>query len=571
VDARGELLALALGLGALWAFLHGRQENKIEITALAGALTLLAGMSSDSALALPFALAGAELFSSRRGRPLARRAQTALTTLAVFGGCVAVDAFARSLVLGRPAPPAMCAANAALGFEVRLATAFERLGTLFLPCDVAVLGAWGFVLAGVLLLAAFERIVVAVRSAPRLWGWLAGGWLAALALTEAASAPLRVRPDDFGSAHSLAAGAAVAAAGLGTCATALASRFRPAWIALFAVVPALLAHGAARGWNEASARVSELRRAVGAARAEHASARELIVVDPGRPALGVDGLDGALPALAEPRFEPRDLRSVRVRIASARAYCALARDAAEFPELLRRGLVVVAPSAALGAGGTGGYTALELAGERAPSAPPLSWHREGRSPALDVDPVETRALKVRAGEGADTSAAPQAAWLADSPVAALRSGAIVGAWSYTGEAPEAVFDFSSSLSWLLAGRVRQIWSAAGWSRAEGAELSAELPRIPVEPARGERDWTLRAGEAAANGAGDAWVLEIVDLESLRTLEIALEPGAPGELVARDAERAARELAHGREASLAWSVERRRGGVAIERARGRVAP
>jgi hypothetical protein len=204
------------------------------------------------------------------------------------------------------------------------------------------------------------------------------------------------------------------------------------------------------------------------------------------------------------------------------------------------------------------------------------WVREGLSPSLDLDPLAAGALHVRATEEANVERRPVVAWrAADAALERQAQGELAGAWLYGGEAPEALFDLSASLEWICAGRVEQVWSAEGWSRFTQAELLDGVPRPerPLEPRVDGDDWTFsRATEAplAASERPGAWTLCLLALERLEYVEIPAADEDHGVLRVPGANARARQLAGG-DGALAWSLERRLEGVAVERARGRWVP
>lgn len=447
LTARADLMALCFAALCLWSYLHARQERASLALGIAALCAVLAGLSSDLALSLPAWLAAAEFLSANRQRKLATRARSA--GLAALAGlaCVLFDTWVRSLVLDEltlPAPIALASVSGIAGF-------FERLGALLFPVNSEVLGALGFVLAGLLALAAFQPILVAARAAPRLWGRILGLWALALLLAEAVGRGVRVHPADLRDAEGMLLSSAVLSVGLGLGAVAISGVRRVVMPLVLAVGFAVLAHSAGMAHRAAARELEDLSDALA-----QVGARPAWIVDSPEVVLGVRCAEGAI---------GDDWNGAPLARASSRQV-ALRACNGELARAREQGLALLVRGDS-GWQARGVLAPFEGSGAR-------SWIRDGISPELELDPLTVGALVVRATAEADTSRPPVLAWRSTSE-AGVEDGRVEGVWAYLGEAPEAVFDLRSSLEWLSAGRVRQLWSAAGWSRLTQAELLPELP------------------------------------------------------------------------------------------------
>jgi hypothetical protein len=580
LSARGSLLALLLGLAAGALLLRGRQERRPALALWAGALALCASAASDLALALPLVLAGAEFVSAGRWRRERERWRTTFITLFAFGLCVALPELV-SAVLAAPATAAqtrMTLASTPAGLAAELARELERLGVLLVPVPTAVLGAAGLALGGGALLLALHPALQALRAAPRLWGWLAGAWLAVLVATEALASPRVVRLDELGAADSLLAAVAATCAGLGVAATALSGARRLAVPLALALVWGALAHAGARAWSAATAELALLRDDLEAAREAHGRGVLLVALDPQARAAGVDALDGELAVLCDPAVTGRadDPRRAPVRGASVQAFLALAREDA-FDALRGAGAMVSAPRAALDLAG-GGRVALALA-PPSESGRVRSWRDQGRSPpGLDLETAHERALRVRTQGDADLEHAPVVHWRA-AVGGVLAEGSCTGVWSQRPphtEEPIAEFDLSSSLAWVLAGRVQQLYPREGW----GSIVEARVLDFEHLPGAGEDlvpradggAWSFRtptAGWPRDPGSRLEWSLGLLDLDTWRHVELPASADGAGDLrVAGAAAQASAWLARAG-GPVAWSLEARSEGTTVWRARGRV--
>lgn len=487
LTARADLMALCFAALCLWAYLHARQERASLALGIAALCAVLAGLSSDLALSLPAWLAAAELLSANRQRKLATRARSA--GLAALAGltCVLFDTWVRSLALDElalPAPIALASVSGIAGF-------FERLGALLFPVNSEVLGALGFVLAGLLALAAFQPILVAARAAPRLWGRILGLWALALLLAEAVGRGVRVHPADLRDAEGMLLSSAVLSVGLGLGAVAISGVRRVVMPLVLAVGFAVLAHSAGLAHRAAARELEGLADALA-----NVGARPAWIVDSPEVVLGVRCAEGAI---------GEDWNGSQLARASSRQV-ALRACNGELERAREQGLSLVVRGSA-GWQARGVLAPFEGSGAR-------SWIRDGISPELELDPLSVGALVVRATAEADTARPPVLAWRSTSD-AGVEGGRVEGVWAYLGEAPEAVFDLRSSLEWLSAGRVRQLWSAAGWSRITQAELLSELPEPVLDGGLvtdGSAFVARTGGGLEPDDARRSWRLCALDLE-----------------------------------------------------------
>lgn len=573
ISARGDLFALALGLPAAWVFLRGRQERRPGHAFVAAALAAAAGFASPLAFVLPLVLAVAEFASARRWRPERVRWRTAATTLVVFSALVSVQIALRSLLFGGLDPRAEDVRWLELTQVAELPTAatqvLERVGVLVLPALTPAMGLFGFTLAGAFLLAALVPGLQAARSAPRLWGWQVFGWLVALLGSELVAVAARVTTSDFSRADTLLGSATVVAAGLAVAATSLSGsprRFLP-WVG--GVLFAVLSHAVAGAWRDATHDLGRFVSELQDARETYGREARLFVLDPPGPRRGIDVQGDDLPACFDPLVtgRARDPSPARVRSLSSAAFLAWAREDGlvgprAHPWLVSFPARLVSPEA------RGRWSVLLPAPE--PSGRPRRWSREGRSPALDLDPRQERVLTVRAAAGSDTSRPPVVHWRADASLAELREGSLQGVWLDVNEPPLAVFDLSSSLAWLLAGRVRQLFPLSGWGLIEDAELSqrASQPAEEFLPTVRGGDWSFRRPDpAVATGLEGTWRVELLDLSRLTRVELPVQVRADSLRVPGAARTVARWLRRGG-GPVAWSLERELAGVVVERARGR---
>lgn len=578
LSARGELIALLLGLAAGTVLLRGRQERRPALSLVAGALALCASAASDLALALPFLLAGAEFASARRWRRERERWRTTFITVLAFGLCVAVPEFVGALFSGTAAVEGtrFAQAETPAGLAAELTRELERLGVLLVPAPSAVLGAAGVTLGVGALLVALHPALQALRAAPRLWGWLAASWFAVFVLTEALAAPRVVRLDELGGADSMLGATAATCAGLGVAATALSGVRRLVVPLVLALVWSLLAHAGSRAWSDATGELALLQSEIEAARETLGREFEVVVIDPDARAAGVDALDGDLAVLGDRAVTGRadDPHPPRLRGPSRSAFLAYAREP-EYDALRSAGAIVSAPRAALGQPGAG-RLAVAL---RAPASSGRvdSWRDQGRSPSgLELETPHKHALRVRAELDADVAHAPVVHWRGDLRGGALAEGHCTGVWSQRPpdtEEPIADFDLSSCLAWVLAGRVQQLYPREGWGRIVEARLLERLPGPGEElaPRVDGSAWSFTTPESGwpQEPTGRlTWHLGLVDLSTWQYAELPAAGDGSGHLRVPDAGRIVRAWLRAGSATVGWSLEGRIEGTAVWRAHGR---
>lgn len=591
VAGRGDLLALAFGSLSGALFLRGRQEQSYPWCAGAGALAVLAGMSSDLALALPIALFGAELFSARRYRPLHVRLRTAATTAGVFFACVAVDwllgAIERGYVSLPPSLAALPTMHGADGLVRRLATGVEKLGALVLPVNAATVGALGFALAGAMVLLALQPAFVAARSAPRLWGAFLACWAAAVVISLLHFTELRVYGGDLTFARILCGGAAAMSVGFALSATAVSGLRRVLIPLVLASGSAILAQGSARGWAAAAREVASLRTTLDSARELYGRDASVLVLDPPDIVLGVRALVPDLSALIDPAFTAPDRRELAAQRASGAAvpalrglsqaaFCMLARDAS-FTNMRSAGVIALLPPGALD-GNASESTKTQREAARLPPPKPTTgtrkWYSEGAAAPVDLEALTARCVWARVAPDTDRSQLPVLGWKAKAAIAP--EGTQTGAWIDGAGEPTAVFDVSSSLAWLFGERIRLLYPVEHWSKILESEVLDESPRVKATVASrvdGD-DWLFEQPgdvpiEAATPwpSASGTWRLALLGLARCEYAEIEVERHGTGDLRAPRAESTVREwLARGGEA-IAWSLEYRVQGVTIARLDG----
>ena len=604
--ARPHLLAVAFGAWSGAAFLRGRQERRFGYLVVAALLALGAALSGGIGLCLPLLLFGAEWISARRYRPPHTRLRTAANTLLIFGGCVALDMLLRSAHARAFRGPSFLSSLSEVegptGGLRTLLIAIEKLGLVLLPINVAGLGIAGYAIAGALVLTALQPALVAARSAPRLWGWLLFSWTALLALSMISDFDVRVQPSDLSDTRVLLPMSIVMAVGMAVAATALPGSRRVLLPFGLVLGSSILAHGNALPWVAAAKEIRGLRRDLGGVRETYGAEVDLLLIDPAGATRRVDALGNALPWLVTPRFAgqvPYEPGSERwVRSITADAFRAFVRER-EFDQARERGLVALyredAPTGQLPLvpGASPRRRAHHIGVLLAPAEVPddlRPWYREGRSPGLDLDPFEVRALAVVGAAGGDQpvagagSAAPPTAprvgWRARSQ--ALAEGELDGAWYARAGARTAVFDLHASLAWLFAERVRRIWSVSGWSAMEEAALALAPPALAPElaPAIDGDDWIfswtgedpLAAAGERAPLAGGAWELELFDLASLRLWRFSgeLQESAPGgvRVLVADAEEVVLQIVRAGGGPVAWTLSATVAGVPVGEAHGR---
>lgn len=568
LGARGDLLAIVIGVAGANLFLKSRQEHDFKLTACSAACVLAAGLCSSIAFGLPVLLGVAEYTSARRYRPDKIRRRTAVTTLILFAAFVAFGPLVGSLALGlEPLAFDLAGRDPVASATVGLV----RFGTALLPANLAAGGVLGFFVCGVVLLAALQPVPIAARSAPRLWGWLVTAGVAAVVLWEACSEARVVRAEDFTHAATLLPLAAVLGATLGFASTAVSGLRRYVLPIVVAAGWAFVGHQNAEARAESAFALAELRGDLLEARQTWGLDTGVLVLDPPRRVRGVDALEGALPAAVDPLFAGR--RASRgtdtgwVRGLSSEAFVAFVREP-EFTELRKQPLIVSVPTSAFGVAAAGEARRTVALPTPKRSTGMHSWFREGRAVRLDLETLTTGAVIVRGTDRSDTDRTPILAWRATEP-AALQ-GTFEGVWSSTGEAPEAVFDLSSSVAWLLGGRAEQIWSEQGWSRINEARVVAQLPvpsGAPTPVVRGE-DWLFEGPREGFAEPGVEWRVVLLDLATLESASLVGVPAPGGALEIPGAALRVSATFRAGSGPVAWSLERRIDGRAVERARGR---
>jgi hypothetical protein len=584
--ARGDLLAAFFCAATAALFLRGRQEKRVPEMAAAAVCALLAGHSSALGLLLPPWLFGLEVFCARRHRPLSVRLRTAATTLLVFGACAASESLSGP-ALGSPAllPRTLHSVSALLetgGARAVLRSVATGLGAVSLPVPRAApwdhsapggpdgivgmggMGSLGYVIAGALLLAALQPALVAARSAPRLWGWLAAFTCAGVLLPLLLRAPAAQEASGLASRLGLFQAAIVACAGLAVASTALSGVRRVLIPASLAAAFAVFARSAAAPWKEAGRELGELQADLGAARALHGGGARYLLVDPPGHAAGLDVEGQALPLLLDPSLCAQAQRGDKASVGaiSRGALVAFSREP-EFEEMRRQGLVLLQPPSEPGAR----RAAVALPAPHASNGS-LSWREDLRSPLFDVDPLEKRALRANALPRAETAEAPRMGWRAGE----ADTGSQTGIWIEGPNGPIALFDLSRSPAWLFGSRVHRVWLEPEIGRIPSAELQSDVPALAaiLEPQLQGNRWAFQipARERPRPLRGDAhFVLALLELASLRYLEVPAQPASEGDRGG--------EVGFVLEAGiplqgspLAWSLELRAGDVCIARATGR---
>jgi hypothetical protein len=587
VASRGDLMAMALASCAGAAFLRGRQEREFTLTVSAGVLTLLAGLASDLALALPLVLGFSELVCARRYRPWHVRLRTATTTVVVFGLFVSIDPLLRWWQSGELVAPRALRGLAGLdgwGDVVHaLVLGIEKLGVLVMPVNAAGLGSAGFALAGAAILLALQPALVAARSAPRLWGGFLLAWAVMLVLAELPELDVRIHSSNLTRTRVLFPATAVMSVGLGVCVSAVSGWHRTLLTPLLAVCFALLAHGNARPFAEAARTVETLRSDLMAARELHGSGTRILVLNPPGPVRGIDALGDALPWMLSPAFSGADpaVPAAWVRGITSGAFKALAREP-EFDSMRAEGLVVLVRRSELEAGAADRREALLL------EKPKPTTGRLGpfyaTFPNVDLETTSSRVARAQVEEGTDTSRPPRIGWRArglparDGNVA--REGEHAGVWLTTDAEPVAIFDMNDSLTWLFGSRVKKMWPVGGWPNIVESEVIPAVAGFDaaVTPRVAGQDWLFdRPDHAMVRTAlGNLpdrveWRLSLLDLASYDSREFAIEDRGEGELAFRGPAGAVQDWLRSGDGPVAWTLEFRAGGVTLVAASGRRTP
>ena len=578
-DARGDLLAVALGTAALETFLKGRQEQRYGHTMLAGVLVILAGMCSPIAYFVPIALTLVEYCSARRHRSRGIRVRTAATTFLVFTTCVSIESIVRAVFvdsLGAAARPVAQEALAGGLFETLL-LGIEKLGLLMLPVNTFGIGGIGYLLAAIVLLVSMHPAFVAARSAPRLWGRILFGWLVAIGLSELPAMSLRVYPQSLENAHVLLFSALVMAIGLGIGATALSGGRRLILPLIAASLYAVLAQAAARPLRAAGKQLGRVRAELLEQARERSYRASFLVLDAPTRVAGLTSLRGSWSLLLDLTFVPVDQRPTKdVRLQataiSVPAFVAYVREP-EFDDLRRDGLTLLLPGDRPEFGASSAHwRALDLPAPQ-PSQGALAWRSEGNSPTGQVlEALSSRAIVVNALPASKTIEDPRLRWSSRSEL--VPGGDLRGAWYRSQNGPVAVFDQGSSLAWLLGGRIRATWFTGELTSIASAEV---LPGVPafggeVAPLMRGGDWIFDMGELPipeSFARGREWKLGLLDLPGLEYQQLELEGNAVDGLRASGAETLVRRWIARDGGPIVWYLELSFEGSTVARASGRI--
>lgn len=552
-SARGDLLGAALAAFAANMFLRGRQERSKRLVVQAGLLTIAAGCASEIAFFVGPMVAIGEFTSSRRHLRMPRRLRTSTTSGVAFLLCALIEPAIAALGLGAR-EPGMARVLGFLDtggdFAHGLGLMFERLGMLIVPVNPSAFGQGGFIIAGVLGLMVLQPVLIAARSAPRMWSWVLFWWIVLVVLAQLPAADVRVHPGDLTHAPLLLPAAIVAAIGVALAATSNSGRRRVVLPTLAAAVFALLAWGDARAIAHASEAASEVRSVLMEGRADRGEDAVLLWVDPVRLVEGHAVLPGDLAALLGE--EPG-----RVRGLSTSAFLALVADPSW--EDVRVGGVLVH--------GLGSEEAAWIAPTERSSGGRL-WREEGRSPALDLETASVRSLRVLAMGGTPTELAPRVHWLSEA--GGDVAGELDGVWVVDEEGLHAVFDVGNVPGWVTAGRVRQVWFGQGLAlvvQAAAYDRAQELAGVGEPVVEGE-DWVFELEVVRArtleDGEGSFW-LGLFNADALRYDELACGRDEDGRLRVPGARTRAARLAQDG-GSLRWTLEQRVDGVTVARSR-----
>jgi hypothetical protein len=602
-SSRGGLIALALVLSACACFLRGRQEGSAGWTLASGILCLLAPLAHEGALFAPALLVGAEFFSAHRHRRKGIVLRTSATTLAVFGACAGLGRLLEEAVaVGMDGASGYgFGAPASLETIGSLGILAEKLGLLCLPVNASALGPPGFALAGLLLLIAIQPALLAARAAPRQWSVLLSVWIGSICAVLLFSPGQRVHPRDFTAVGALLGAAVPMAAGLGVASTAVRGVRRLCLPWILCLGYAFLGHGNALSFARAIRSTRQLEVDLYAATLRFGTSAHYFVLDPPGLVAGVDALGGALPWMLHPSFTldlsgTADLSdtidpAAMPRLSEERSFGAPSREQPwlrggsyaafaawtrerEFDELRRGGLVVLLPPsfeswhfALAPENGKDARQAIRLP-EPEPSRGRRVWYRQGRSPALDLEALAARALRVRVSEFENVRENPRAGWRASEPL--LREGSAEGVWLRRGGEILGVFDLSRAPGWLLGGRIRLIWPQSGWNEIVEAEVLDELPPIGEElaPRIDGRDWVFDVPDDFDDPPeGGAWKLVLLELTNFGLTELELRRDRAGGLRAERAAELVASLARGGD-FVAWSLDYRVQGKTAYRASGR---
>lgn len=576
VAARGDVLAMAIGIVGAAAFMRGRQEREYYWTATAAACAVLAGLCSAISMFLPLVVAIGEFVSARRYRPVTVRWRTAGTTLLIFGGAITLEALFRLALSNSVESPAYASSLAAIASVPNATQALkftaEKLGVLFMPVNTFSVGFTGFAIAGMVTLVAVHPALVAARSAPRLWIWLVVAWLVSVILTELPQALVRVHPANLTHAQALFPAAGVMAVGLAVAATALSGLRRSLLPLTIATGLSVLAHANALPWKSASHEVTQMRSDLEAARVLHGRDHRVLVLDPPTLVGGLDAVRPALPWMLDPAFNSEENETAgadSVRGLETAAFRLLSRES-EFERMREPGVIVVFPSSELRDSPAEERSSV-LVGPEPESTGPMLWRGEGRSPVLDLGAMSYRAVRVRALPASSTDEIPAISWRTRSPLCEI--GARPGAWIEGEDGPEALFDLERSACWLLGKQIRRMWFEEILTRIVSAEVLNAPPAFATElrPRIVGDDWLFELDVETLPkpiGSEASFRVQLLDLATYEILEFEAVDFPPvGIVIRRAAETEARLFAKNGGPVL-WSLDYVTEGVTLARARGR---
>jgi len=477
--ALGDLLALAAGTWCTAFFLRGRQQRRDRFLVISALLAIAAGFASSAAWMLPFACAALEFTSAHRPRAFARRFAAALTVALAASLAVAIEAglaWPREFGFRAGTPVAALFQTDSPGPLFDFVAALNALGALFVPVPSPG-SALAYLGCGAVLLLGAEPLLRAVRAAPRLWGWLVLGWMAALAVALFLARDLELPPGRVELASALLPSTILVCAAIATAATALGGSRRTVIPLAIAAVFCILSDRTARIWPESSRDLLALGGDLDRGLATAGTGGVVYVVgapvdldvarpapEPGRGGFGapheLDLVAGSWP--------PTSMRPGRLRRVRAEDVSYLVRIPSGV-ELRRRGLSI-----------------LLLDREERPVFPvppakedpkPFTWRDEwfGKSQeGVEFDPLALTMVRVTPRAGISTAEPPRVRWRAKN--ALFESGTIEGAWIATADGPQAVFDLARSNEWLLGGGIRRITFEGALVPFVTAEV---LPRIPL--------------------------------------------------------------------------------------------
>jgi len=553
--ALGDVVALALGTWCTAFFLRGRQQRRDRFLVIAGVLAIAAGFASSAAWLLPFACAALEFTSAHRPRALARRFGAAATVAAVASVAVAIESgLAWSQGFGfREGTP--LAAITMSGIDP--VAALSALGVLFVPVPSPGVAFAYLGCCAVLLLAA-EPLLRAARAAPRLWGWLVLGWMAAIGVALFVARDLDVPPGRVELASALLPVTILVCAALATAATALGGSRRTVMPLAIAAILCLFSERTARIWPEKSRELlalqSDLERGIAAAGDRGvtlvvgAAAPEFHrpVDEIGRGGLGLPNELDLIAGLWPPsRTRPGRLRRV------------LAEDV---PYLVR-----VPSSETLR---QTGLAVLLLDREDRPAlrlppsngdVKPLVWRDDGRSELVELDPIALTMVRVTPRTGISTAEPPRMRWRAKNEK--LEHGSIEGAWVATDDGPQAVFDLWRSNEWLLGDRIKRVWFEGELLKIVTAEVLTDVPLEGLSVTDAGFEFVLSESKRPRAWRGDLeWLALLVheDATLVKRYDATVRAdGAPGLRF---------DPAFHNGSSPLWMVECRVGGVTIARTR-----